>query len=65
MTDIINKIGGSHTTPYKALPILKNLGLINDEVTPYPVKRIFSLTEKGRKVASKLQEIEDILQQPS
>jgi DNA-binding PadR family transcriptional regulator len=65
MTEIISRLEGSNRTPYTAIPRLKELGLVSDEVTPYPVKRIFTLTEKGRQVAGKLAEIENILSQPS
>lgn len=62
MTELVRKIASPQTTVYRAVPKLKELGLINDKLTPYPVKRIFSLTEKGRKVAEKLAEVESILQ---
>lgn len=62
MTELTELFQGSNTTIYRAVPKLRNLGLIEDKVTSYPVKRIFNLTEKGRKVAEKLREIEKLLE---
>ena len=46
-----------------SLPILKELNLIETRIdkTSYPYKNMISLTEKGKKVAEKLKEIEVIL----
>ena len=50
----------------KSLRILEDMGLAKSRVdsTTYPPKRIITLTEKGRKVADRLIEIENILQAP-
>lgn len=45
------------------LPILKGAGLISTRIdsTSYPHKNMISLTEKGKKIAEKLKEVEVIL----
>lgn len=49
------------TTIYKALNILTELGLVEDKLTEWPVKRFLILTEKGKQVAQLLTEIEKLL----
>ena len=46
-----------------SLPILKDSGLVSTRIdnTSYPPKNMISLTEKGKDVASKVKEIEDIM----
>lgn len=46
-----------------SLPILKDSGLVSTRIdnTSYPPKNMISLTEKGKHVASKMKEIEDIM----
>ncbi|MEM4213931.1 MAG: winged helix-turn-helix transcriptional regulator [Candidatus Methanomethylicaceae archaeon] len=53
----------SNQTVYNNARRLKELGLIQEELEKeFPRRRLISLTEKGRKVAEKLEEIEIIIQ---
>jgi DNA-binding PadR family transcriptional regulator len=61
MTELMHELRSSQHPIYAALNVLRELGLINEEVVPYPLKRIFTLTEKGRRVAEKLRDVEGIL----
>lgn len=62
VSDILNKGNFSQTSLYNALRKLKDAGLIQEELEQeFPRRRLISLTEKGRKVAEKLEEIEGIL----
>jgi DNA-binding MarR family transcriptional regulator len=65
LSEIVRKLGRPQATIYRAISKLKETGLIYDETTGYPVKRFFSLTEKGRRVAERLAEVESILQERS
>ena len=47
---------------YKNLELLKKMKLVAEKKGPYNA-RIFKLTEKGRKVAEKIQEIQEILEE--
>ncbi|MCX8181648.1 MAG: helix-turn-helix transcriptional regulator [Candidatus Methanomethyliaceae archaeon] len=59
VSDILNKGDFSQTSLYNALRKLKDAGLIQEELeNEFPRRRLISLTEKGRKVAEKLEEIE-------
>lgn len=53
----------SPTTLYRTLGKIKELGLVKQrsDNTSYPPRNMISLTEKGKKVAAKLKEIEEIL----
>ena len=51
--------GVSQAAVYKAIPILLELGLVEEVLDP--PRRIFRLTEKGRRVLEKLMEVEAIL----
>jgi predicted transcriptional regulator len=62
MTELMKQLRSSQHPVYTALHILKELKLIEEEVTSYPLKRIFTLTGKGRLVAEKLKDIEGILE---
>ena len=62
ISEIVRRLGRPQATIYRAIGKLKELALIYDETTGYPVKRFFSLTEKGRRVAEKLADVENILQ---
>jgi DNA-binding PadR family transcriptional regulator len=55
----------SSTTLYRTLESLKKLKIVKSETdnSTYPKRTIISLTEKGKLVAQKLKEIEEILQQ--
>ena len=46
-----------------SLPILKDAGLVSTKIdnTSYPPKNMISLTEKGKRIAEKLMEIEEIM----
>ncbi len=50
---------------YDSIDILKEFGLIKARIdqSSYPPKNMISLTDKGRKVAKHLKEIEDILKE--
>ncbi len=63
VTDIIHKIKLNPTSTYKALNKLKSLKLVKEtRQNHFPNKRLFKLTDKGKKVAEKLVEIEEILE---
>ena len=53
----------SQSAIYRAIPVLKKLKLIKEETLTNPPRRIFSLTEKGKRVLEKLREIEEILRE--
>lgn len=62
VSEIIRQVGSSQQAIYNALRKLKDAGLIQEELeTDFPRRRLISLTEKGRKVAEKLEEIEKML----
>lgn len=62
LTDIKNGVDCSISAIYNALRKLKDAGLIQEELEQeFPRRRLISLTEKGRKVAEKLEEIERLL----
>ncbi len=46
-----------------SLPILKDAGLISTKIdnSSYPPKNMISLTQKGKRIGSKLKEIDEIL----
>ncbi len=61
-TDLRENVKGSLSTVNNIVIELDRLGLVNDVLlNTYPRTRMISLTEKGRKVAEKLLEIEKIL----
>jgi len=52
----------SNQTVYNNVKRLLEMGLIQEELEEtFPRRRLISLTEKGRKVAEKLEEIEELL----
>ena len=59
----IDNKGISSTTLYRTIATLKEMKLIESAIdnTKYPPQNVISLTDKGRKVAQKLKEIEEIL----
>ena len=59
----INDYSMSSTTLYRTLEALKELKLVGSEIdkTSYPNQNMIFLTEKGKKVAKHLKEIENIL----
>ena len=66
LTDVLiflrsKRIGQS--AMYNALKLLKENKLIEDIITDYPRSRILKITEKGRRVAEKLLEIKQILEE--
>ncbi|MEN3026074.1 MAG: MarR family transcriptional regulator [Candidatus Methanosuratincola petrocarbonis] len=62
VSEIIRKGGLSQTSLYNALRKLKDAGLIEEKFEEdFPRRRLISLTEKGMKVAEKLEEIERLL----
>ena len=65
LSEIVRKLGRPQATIYRGITKLKELMLIDHETTGFPVKRFFSLTEKGRRVAEKLAEVESVLQEES
>jgi len=60
----IDNKGISSTTLYRTIATLKEMKLIESTVdnTKYPPHNVISLTYKGRRVAQKLNEIEEILE---
>jgi DNA-binding MarR family transcriptional regulator len=63
LSEIIRKVDRPQATIYRAIPKLRELGLIYDVTTDYPVKRLLALTEKGRRIAEKLADVESILRE--
>lgn len=63
LSEAVRKLGRPQATIYRAIEKLGELGLIDDETTDYPKKRMLTLTEKGRRVAEKLACVESILQE--
>ncbi len=63
LSDIWDEAGISINQGYKALEKARDLGLISTRTdsSKYPPRNIISLTQKGKKIASKLREIEEIL----
>ncbi|MEM3580933.1 MAG: winged helix DNA-binding protein [Candidatus Bathyarchaeia archaeon] len=62
LTEIKDNVNCSLSAIYNALRKLKDAGLIQEELEKeFPRRRLVSLTDKGRKVAEKLEEIERIL----
>jgi len=62
VSQLVRRLPITQDPIYKALPILVSLGLIKEKLeAKFPRRRMFSLTEKGRRVAEKLNEIEAIL----
>lgn len=61
----IDDKGVSSTTLYRTLAALKDLGLIATVIdkSGYPPQNVISLTDKGKKVAKHLKEIEEILEE--
>ena len=55
----------SSTTLYRTIEALKNLKIVKSEIdsSTYPKRSVISLTQKGKLVAKKLKEIEDILKE--
>jgi DNA-binding MarR family transcriptional regulator len=63
MSDIVFIGKMNRQTVYNNLRILLNLGLVVEKREDgFPPRRLISLTEKGRKVAEKLEEIEKVLE---
>lgn len=61
-TDLRKNLDASVDAIYSALPILLKLGLIEEEtLKEFPFSVVIRLTEKGRRVAEHLVEIEKIL----
>ena len=48
----------------KSSSLLREYGLVNTrvEISTYPPRNMISLTDKGRKVAEKLKEVEEVLE---
>jgi len=62
LTGLKNEVGCSLAAVYNALPKLKSVGLIQEDLEDtFPRRRLISLTGKGKRVAEKLEEIERIL----
>lgn len=59
----INDYSMSSTTLYRTLEALKELKLVGTEIdkTSYPKQNMIFLTDKGKKVATHLKEIEGVL----
>lgn len=51
-TELIENVHACQTSVYRAIEILRSLDLISEEeITSFPKKKIYSLTEKGRIIA--------------
>ncbi len=62
LTDVKDGVPCSLSAIYNALRKLKDAGLIEERMEDtFPRRRLISLTERGRKVAELLKEIEDQL----
>jgi predicted transcriptional regulator len=60
--EVVSALGRSSTTAYRCLAMLKKLDLITElEPTSFPYRKDVSLTEKGRRVAELLVQVEKIL----
>jgi DNA-binding PadR family transcriptional regulator len=60
--EIVNALRRSSTTAYNALKLLKKTELIVEvEAQSFPYRKDVSLTEKGRRAATSLVELERIL----
>jgi len=57
-TALGRSVGGSFSTLYRRVQILLALGLITETRFGAPKKRVFTLTEKGRKTLTHLKELE-------
>jgi DNA-binding PadR family transcriptional regulator len=62
ITEILTQIERSQRTLYSALQILHQLQLVEETRQPEYNRRYFRLTDSGRIVASKLQEINELLE---
>jgi len=60
-TQLIDGVDGGPHTIYSAVRLLLGEVLIQEEWKINPRRRVFTLTEKGEKIAEKLAEIEEIL----
>jgi DNA-binding HxlR family transcriptional regulator len=61
-SELIEKAKCPYTTLYTSLSLLRNLGLVEVEIVKkYPRKKIVKLTERGRRVAELLKQIDDIV----
>ena len=60
-TSLIDGVKGSPNTIYSCINRLLENKLIQEEWKEAPRRRIFTLTKKGREMAEKLLEIEEIL----
>ena len=51
------------SSAYASLELLKEMGLVKTRIdqTKYPARNMISLTEKGKTIAEKLKEIEELL----
>ena len=64
LEDLLEKIGGSHTTAMNRLRELLVSGLVEKFVTPRTSRRVYyRLTAEGRKIAALVQEAENKLRQ--
>ena len=63
LSDIWDNSGISRNSGAGAMELLKKYGLVKNRVdaSKYPPRYMYSLTEKGREIAWKLKEIEEIL----
>ena len=57
-TDLVDNISAGPTTSYNAFNLLLKEGFIQEEWKMNPRRRVFTLTEKGFKVAEHLEKIE-------
>lgn len=61
MTELLRKLEASQSAIYKARGLLLKGGLIYEEELIEPLGRVFTLTEKGEKVAEYLSMIDSLM----
>lgn len=63
LSDIWDNSGISRNSGSGSMELLKKYGLVKNRIdnSKYPPRYMYSLTEKGKEIAQKLKEIEEIL----
>lgn len=60
---LYNKVSKSTTTPMQRVNRLIEVGLLKETVSEFPpVSKTISLTDKGREVAKRVAEIEELIE---
>ncbi len=65
LSDIWDNSGISRNSGAGAIELLKKYGLVKNRIdnSKYPPRYMYSLTEKGNKIAQNLKEIENVLKE--